>query len=393
MDVYLLKVDPVANNNKFYMMHEDGNGFFTATYGRVGTAGSTARYPMRSWKTKYNEKIKKGYRDVTNLKGKADTNSQPTFEGPCADIMSELMKWANAEIQKNYTITPGEVTPAMINTAKTLINELSCIYVDDCNVKRFNDLLGELFITLPRKMNLVSNFLAKSAEEFPKIIQKELDLLDVMEAFVPKKSASSKPSEKTTNLFEIYGLEMEPATDEELSMIRSKVDSRTTGKVVRAWKITNKETQKAYNQYISDNNIKNTMLLWHGSGNENWLSIIKMGLKIRPSGARYTGSMFGDGIYFATKASKSFGYTSYHGTYWRNGNQSKAFMALFEVAAGNPYDVYQYTPEIGRMTYDKLRKEGDYHCTFAHEGSMLRNDEIVFYKPEQVTIKYLVEFN
>jgi poly [ADP-ribose] polymerase len=36
---------------------------------------------------------------------------------------------------------------------------------------------------------------------------------------------------------------------------------------------------------------------------------------IRPSGAVYTGSMFGDGIYFADKAAKSIGYSSLSGSY------------------------------------------------------------------------------
>lgn len=49
------------NNNKFYLMQSnDDNTSFTATYGRVGTAGQTATYPMSKWSQKYNEKNQEG---------------------------------------------------------------------------------------------------------------------------------------------------------------------------------------------------------------------------------------------------------------------------------------------------------------------------------------------
>jgi poly [ADP-ribose] polymerase len=43
---------------------------------------------------------------------------------------------------------------------------------------------------------------------------------------------------------------------------------------------------------------------------------MQTGLLIRPSGAVHTGSMFGDGIYFADKAQKSIGYSSLSGSHW-----------------------------------------------------------------------------
>ena len=56
---------------------------------------------------------------------------------------------------------------------------------------------------------------------------------------------------------------------------------------------------------------------------------------IRPSGAIHTGSMFGDGIYFANKAQKSIGYSSLRGSYWTNGGSNKGYLALFDVHVGN----------------------------------------------------------
>ncbi len=52
-------------------------------------------------------------------------------------------------------------------------------------------------------------------------------------------------------------------------------------------------------------NYKNTQLLWHGTKTENLLSILKDGLRISPILASKIGSMFGSGLYFANKYSKS----------------------------------------------------------------------------------------
>jgi len=55
-----------GGSNKFYRMDEEPNGTFTVTYGPIGAMGTKATYPMSKWKQKYNEKIKKGYVDLTN---------------------------------------------------------------------------------------------------------------------------------------------------------------------------------------------------------------------------------------------------------------------------------------------------------------------------------------
>ena len=72
-------------------------------------------------------------------------------------------------------------------------------------------------------------------------------------------------------------------------------------------------------------------------------------------------------------------------------------MGLMEVAYGTPYDVYDFDPKYHTLNYDGLQKfQKGANCLHAHAGasmgySALRNDEIVIYKEEQCTIKYLVE--
>ena len=67
-------------------------------------------------------------------------------------------------------------------------------------------------------------------------------------------------------------------------------------------------------------------------------------------------------------------------------------MALMNVAYGKPYDVYSFNSKYYNFNYDALQRVSPgANCLHAHKGSMLLNDEIIVYKEDQCTIKYLVE--
>jgi hypothetical protein len=53
-------------------------------------------------------------------------------------------------------------------------------------------------------------------------------------------------------------------------------------------------------------NLKNRMLLWHGSKTENFLGILREGLKIAPIEAEKSGDRFGSGLYFTDCFTKAF---------------------------------------------------------------------------------------
>lgn len=132
--------------------------------------------------------------------------------------------------------------------------------------------------------------------------------------------------------------------------------------------------------------------MFHGSRNENWWSIINTGLVLRPTNAVITGKMFGYGLYYAPNAKKSLGYTSLQGSYWAKGSAKTGFMALMEVAYGIPYDVYAFDKKYYNFNFKELQKVlPGATCLHAHAGTMLKNDEIIVYKEDQCTIRYLIE--
>ena len=181
------------------------------------------------------------------------------------------------------------------------------------------------------------------------------------------------------------GVEVFIATDKQKQQVMDRLSPQLHGKVKQVYRIIPKKQQERFNAYVEKNRIKKVMQLWHGSKNENWLSIIENALKLRPD-AVITGKMFGDGIYFAPSSMKSWNYTSYRGTTWARGNSNKGFMGLYATAYGEPLDVHT----SGRYSQATL---GGKNCVHAHAGSVLLNDEIVFYNEDAIVLNYIVEFS
>lgn len=399
--MYLMMVTADANNNKYYKMIPKGDTFIVE-YGRVGSKPQVRSYPIKDWNKKLREKLSKGYTDKSELMEDLIQEEKPKekklyLDIPNKDIQNivdRLQKMAKQTISANYNITSDKVTQAMVDKAQDILTNLIAIQ----NVDDFNKLLLELFEVIPRKMHKVSEYLAQTKDDFSKIIQKEQDLLDVMKGQVYQHSVTQSTENEqveddspTMNILEAMGLEFQPVDDLDIVKIKYHL-GQDENKFYRAWKVTNKATQQSFDTYIKDNNNPTTKLLWHGSRNENWWSIINSGLVLRPTNAVITGKMFGYGIYFATKARKSIGYTSLSGSYWARGSSTSAFMGLYEVAYGKPFDVYSFDSKYYSLNYENLQKMcQDANCLHAHAGKMLANDEIIVYQQPQTTIKYLVE--
>ena len=396
---YLIMVTS-ANNNKYYNLFPEGNQF-RVEYGRVDATKTTTYYPMSKWNAQISSKLKKGYQDVTDLKQDlveeiSSTNPESPYKeienAAVRAIVEKLQNLARETIQKNYTVKASAVTQDMVDAAQEIIDELANSHF---TIEAFNDILLKLFTVIPRKMVNVRDYLANKPEDFAQIISKEQDLLDVMrgQIYVKPEVETTEPVEKKSQtILEELGLEMEEATDDDVAMIKFLMNE-SAGKFRKAWKIKNIKTQERFDKFVAENNIKDTRLLFHGSRSENFWSIIKTGLVLRPTNAIITGKMYGFGIYFAPKCQKSIGYTSLSGSYWARGNNNIAYMALFEVAYGTPYDVYNFDNKYYNLDYNKLQQfKPGANCLHAHaDKGMLRNDEIIVYKEDQLTIKYLIE--
>lgn len=396
---YLIMVT-TANNNKYYNLFPEGD-MFRVEYGRVDATKTTRTYPMSKWNAQIYSKLKKGYQDVTDLKKDlVQEISSANPESPYKEIenaviraiVEKLQNMARETIRKNYTVKASSVTQDMVDAAQKIIDALAN---NSATIEEFNANLLKLFTVIPRKMGNVRDYLANKSEDFAQIISKEQDLLDVMRGQIYVKQ-DDEPIEtvekKQQTILEELGLVMEETTADDIAMIKTLMNE-SADKFRKAWRVTNLKTQDRFDKFVTDNNIKDTRLLFHGSRSENFWSIIKTGLVLRPTNAVITGKMFGYGCYYAPKCAKSIGYTSLSGSYWAHGGNNTAYMALFDVAYGTPYDVYNFDSKYYNLDYNRLQQfKPGANCLHAHaDRGMLRNDEIVVYREEQMTIKYLIE--
>lgn len=415
--VYLVLIDEDNNgtdSNKYYTLEPHGNEF-VAKWGRIGGHESSKTYPMSKWDSTIASKKKKGYVERTDLmtdviedSKEEDNNTADEFNVikniSVREIIKRLWDYANKTIQASYRVSASVVTQAMIDTAQDKIDFLSVNY-NSMTVEDFNNKLKEIFVTIPRKMRTVKEYLAKEDSDFQGIIAREQSLLDTMAGQVYKKKDKSvglKNENQTdsVSILEKMGITMEDATQEDVEKIK-KAMGDASNKFYKAWRVTNKATQEAYDKYVSENKIGNVKLTCHGSRNQNWFNILRTGLKIRPAGVILQGNLLGSGLYYSNPdkwhgVAKSIGYTSLGG-YWTRDYQGCGFIAFFETALGKSYDIYRHDGKYYNFDLKKL-KEADPEAwsLFLHgagysSSSTIINDEIVVYNESQTTIKYLVE--
>ena len=382
-----------ANNNKYYDMTEQGDSLLVK-YGRIGSTETTKTYPISKWDSIYAQKIGKGYKDETALTAVtqviAKDDYKPIENKDIAAVVEFLREQARETVRKNYTVGSDSVTQDMVDEAQAKLD-----YIFKCatsiTVQQFNDELIELFHIIPRRMSQVQDYLADNTADFGKIIEREQKLLDVMAGQVVAKVTTvneGNSGNKNQTILEAMGLEFSPVDDKDIAIIKKEL-GECAYMFYKAWRVENKATRKKFKDFLKGKGRFVKKLFWHGSRTENWWNILRTGLVLRPTNVVINGKMFGYGLYFAPKARKSVGYTSLRGSYWAGGYSNYGFLALCEVAYGKPYDVYD--SQQG-MTWERLQKVAP-GCSslHAHAGRSLRNDEVIVYREDQVTIKYLVE--
>lgn len=408
------------NSNKVYIMEELSDGRIKCEYGRVGKNMTTVYKSSREWDKIVREKTssKKGYTDVTDLLAEPVVDDSKPVNNKVDSIkddivrklVDELMSFANKSIQRNYKVTQEAVSEQQVNAAQEVINAISSLLVLGVDKKHVNDMLLKLYTIIPRRMDNVKSHLIGDVnsdtdlENAQRIIGSEQSALDTMagqvELIKQQKDAAKKAAEAEANgveeeveevtILDQMGLSIEVENNTETLDLIKKLMGPNVNQMKKVYKVVNNKTQAKFDKNLEKASVKKKRLYWHGSRNENWFNILQTGLLIRPSGAVHTGSMFGDGIYFADKAQKSIGYSSLRGSYWAHGGDNKAFLALFDVHLGNQKEILHHDSSCYKLSDNVLKKDG-YDSVFAKGGADLRNNEFIVYKPEQCTVSHLIE--
>jgi len=408
------------NSNKVYIMEELPDGTIKCEYGRVGKSLTTEFKPSHKWNSVYNQKTgkSKGYTDVTELLAEVvvdegqpkDNKVEAIKDSVVRKLVEELMAYANKSIQRNYKVTQEAVSEQQVNAAQEVLDSIGALVKIGVDVKHVNDMLLKLYTIIPRKMDNVKNHLfseindKSSLERAQRLLDEEQSALDTMSGQVQLikqqreaakevlESKSDKGEVGGLTILEQMGLTIEVETDTETLNLITKLLGPNAHQAKKVYKVINLKTQSRFDKNLQKAEVKKKRFYWHGSRNENWFNILQTGLLIRPSGAVHTGSMFGDGIYFADKAQKSIGYTSLRGSYWARGGDNKAFLALFDVHLGKQKEILHHNSSCYSLSKKVLEKEG-YDSVFAKGGADLRNNEYIVYDPSQCTVSHLIEIS
>lgn len=405
------------NSNKVYIMEELTDGRIKCEYGRVGKSLTVEYKASHKWSSVYKQKTgkSKNYTDVTELLSEVvvdiaqpkDYKVEAIKDSVVKKLIEELMAYANKSIQRNYKVTQESVSEQQVNAAQEVLDKLSGLIKIGVDVKHVNDMLLKLYTIIPRKMDNVKNHLINTIDDSSslntaqRMIEQEQSTLDTMAGQVQlikqqrdaiKEASETKDNIKATNktILDQMGLSVEVEKDADTLELITKLLGPNAKQANKVFKVKNNKTQAKYNAHLNKADVKKKRLYWHGSRNENWFNILQTGLLIRPSGAIHTGSMFGDGIYFADKAQKSIGYSSLRGSHWTRGNDNKAYLALFEVHLGKQKEILHHSSSCYSLSEKVLKKEG-FDSVFAKGGADLRNNEYIIYNAAQCTVSHLIE--
>ena len=386
--VYLTMVNSEHNNYKFYKLSSEF-GKVTASYGRIGAnrgelfGERSCTYEMSMFWPKYFEKVAKGYIDQSDIylteEYTAEEEKPLKKETPkntiSAKLYAQLKAFAKHLVETScISIT---VTKGMVAEGKRLLMQL----YEAEGVDEFNEILLKLVSISPRKVDKVERLLATSVSSFASIVQREENLLAAMGVLL-----TNRPEDISSDTLESFsdGIEIHMATEKQKEEVLNHLSNRLRPMVKNVYRVIDRDGKEKFESYLKSHNIVHRKQLWHGSRNENWLSIINTRLSLHPN-AKITGKMFGNGIYFAPSSMKSWGYTSMEGARWSGSGAKTGFMGLFATAYGEPLDVYT-TQSFSESTL------GGKNCVHAHAGQALLNDEVIFYNEDAMLLNYLVEF-
>ena len=384
--------------------------------------------PLADWGNEINRYLNRGYQFVTDQKV---TKHEFTIVSEFKDIANRAIRKfvesiisANDEkLKQDYTKSIEEIPKECIDRANEILIEMQMeLQNKSLDVKTFNAYLKEVFTQLPLAISKHDGYftMQNDYEHYERVIsllQEKLDTIcQQLREFNEEKAAYESGSLERETVLEANNLEMRDVTLDEKQKILEYMSDQS-GNFVRAWHVTNHETEKRFQDYCKKRGITEEnggiSHLWHGTGFENIWSIFKSGLYLNPelikSNVRICGKAFGYGIYFAPYCRKSMGYTSAAGAMYRGGSNRGGYLLIFKVATGNPYYYYRGTDKHGAKLPNHYRPNHweDFHkqvpdcdvlwAEAGHEGDAtvrrLCFDEVIAYQECQATIEYVVEFS
>lgn len=297
----------------------------------------------------------------------------------------------------------GAISSAQIKKAYNILKNIS-EGIDKLTDDEFTDLSSQFYTVIPTNFGMGPPPILKTQA----MVLEKVELLRIL-GDVEVMSKLIKKTQESKHLLESQYLslntEIKRLNDSDRRSLISKYLQDSSGHhyKLRIKEVYEVRREEEYNMFKKWENHHNRQLLWHGSGVANYVSILSTGLRINPGNVVKTGSMFGNGLYFANSSTKAAQYMR---------TTTTGIMLLCEVALGTCYkltaakyitrgtlpDSYHSTHGVGRhrpaqsgyqtveggliVPAGKLEKDS------AYQGS-LNYDEFIVYDQTQLRIRYL----
>ena len=390
--------------NTQFIMENTGDGYFDVTDGRIGIKvgpNKPKRYrrPIEEWENTFASKLSRGYLVTKTKKTCSKTVAVKQYkeipDKVVKEIVDRLRNYADAYMEENFTVRVDDISDEMIAYGNQILAEIQTKYTK-MSVAEFNSKLKVLYAAIPRRIDKLSDKLAKNKSDFVRIIEDEQEIYDLM---IKQVRAASTGYTNNQTILDIFGVHIREVTSEEKKELLIRLGSQAK-LYKKAWKVTLDKSEKTFIKFCNQENLTEEnggiSKLFHGSKNELWWSILINSIWCEPEKhPDFHGSITGKagerGGYFAPDGVKSSGYTSLRGSKWAHGTEATGFLALFKVATGK-----QYYGEKGygpHFTWDVLQKVcPGAHCLWLkkqYSGFLM--DEVIVYNENQFTIDYLIE--
>jgi poly [ADP-ribose] polymerase len=439
----LIKVDPNANNNKFYRVTLNEDESVSTVFGRVGDPGKPGASKgsgRAGFEKTIAAKEKKGYVKMDHVvldgatESKSTSNKATLLEharrdlagGDGADaltasLVERLVKINAHDIalasggkikvhDDGQVRTPlGVLTIPGIEAGEKILDELE---KDPKNPSLLASYMSIVPQDVGRGRDWTENFFNAR-----RTILQQRQFLEQLRDSVLLATQATPLSDERAFAYRLRSV-AESSTDFEMAVkmftsTKNETHHRAASqyKISKVYAVSSEKTDAAFETLIKDEPfVSNTRRMWHGTRAVNILSILSIGLQ-HPSKSvgRKAGAMFGRGLYFSEQSTKSLNYSR---GMWQGTHDDTVMMFICDVAMG-----WEFRPNLhahilpstsrlgfGSQVYDDVLV-GKYNDDARHEGkqftsinvkagtSGVLNHEAIVPGPEQVALRYLVEFN
>lgn len=364
-ECFLTYISSENNRYSFFHLYED----CTYEEGRLGTTGNSNSFPSYLYWIKYYEKISEGYNDLSKVYLSSKINCcipRRVRKNVASSSASMQLFFTLKDLSENYLIknlSSLSVTKGQYAESKKLIAKLS-EYANAKDIYGFNETLESLLSILPRNVDDVVDLVAHSRKDYEPIIQREENILHSM--------TTSLNLNRNISSFDSVGISIEELSDSDKENLLNSLSIKLP--VTRVYSVSHKKQNTKFTTYCKSKAISHKSLLFHGSTDVNWFSILLNSLMIAPSCASFHGSACGLGCYFSSDLSESLSYSR---------NPNKKYVGVFEVAVGKSLS-FDLLPSSCTNINDSL--VNSFNC-----NSFSCNTRTIVYNESACCIRYLLE--